>query len=314
MNRRSGFTLVELLVVIAIIGILVGLLLPAVQAIRESARQVQCRNHLKQLALASCNYESAFRYFPAYSGEAPPAFVEFPRRQRDIKKRGWNWISKSLMFMEQPVLSERWGVFGAAETLVLTPPEQQMLKTPVSGLYCPSRRSAEAYPLLDSYHVRFGELSARSDYAINGGPAVTKIPDDPSVRDIVSLGDGIWQLGVYTKLNSVTDGLSNTYLIGEKAMSSNNYTNGHDFGDRAPVAGWLDHPESSNSNVRFAARSSHQDKPNSCLACHEFGSAHSANWNAALADGSVRAMFYTMDLKVHRALASIHDGDIAQQD
>lgn len=138
MNRRSGFTLVELLVVIAIIGILVGLLLPAVQAIRESARQVQCRNHLKQLALASCNYESAFRYFPAYSGEAPPAFVEFPRRQRDIKKRGWNWISKSLMFMEQPVLSERWGVFGAAETLVLTPPEQQLLKTPVSGLYCPS--------------------------------------------------------------------------------------------------------------------------------------------------------------------------------
>ncbi|MDX1926152.1 MAG: DUF1559 domain-containing protein [Pirellulaceae bacterium] len=312
MYRRSGFTLVELLVVIAIIAILVALLLPAVQAIREAARQVQCRNHLKQLALASCNYESAFRFFPAYAGEAPPAFVEFPRRQRDIKKRGWNWISKALMFMEQPVLSERWGVFGASETLVLNPTQQQLLKTPISGLYCPSRRAAEAYPLLDSYHVRFGELSSRSDYAINAGPAVTKIPEDPSVRDIVSLGDGIWQLGVYTKLNSVTDGLSNSYLIGEKAMSSNNYTNGKDFGDRAPVAGWLDHPESSNSNVRFAARSSHQDKPDSCLACHEFGSAHSANWNTALSDGSVRAIYYTMDIKVHRALASIHDGDITQ--
>ncbi len=313
MRNRNGMTLIELLVVIAIIGILVGLLLPAVQSIRESARQVQCRNHLKQLALACSNYESAFRYFPGYAGETAPAFVEFPRRQRDIKKRGWNWISKTLMFMEQPLLSQHWGVAGATEFLKLNPIDQEILRTPVSGLYCPSRRAAEAYPLLETYHLRFGVMSARTDYAINGGPAVTQgIPDDPNERDIVSLGDGIWQLGVYTKLNSVTDGLSNSYLIGEKAMSSNKYTNGEDFGDRAPVAGWLDHPEASNSNVRFAARPTHQDRPNSCLACHEFGSAHSVNWNAAFADGSVRAIFYTTDLKVHRALASIHEGDVAQ--
>jgi prepilin-type N-terminal cleavage/methylation domain-containing protein len=309
MNRRNGMTLIELLVVIAIIGILVGLLLPAVQAVREAARQVQCRNNLKQLALACCNYESAFRYFPAYAGEKAPAFVSFPQRQRDIRKRGWNWLSKALLFMEQPVLAENWGVYGAAEFLTLNSTDQQLLKTPISGLYCPTRRSAEPYPLLDSYHARFGVSSSRTDYAMNGGPGFT---ENPGEREVDSLGDGIWQLGIYTRVNSVTDGLSNTYLIGEKAMSSNNYTNGKDFGDRAPIGGWLDHPESSNSNVRFAARSPHRDKRDSCLACHEFGSAHSANWNAALADGSVRAIFYSMDLNIHRAVASIHDGDINQ--
>jgi prepilin-type N-terminal cleavage/methylation domain-containing protein len=309
--QRRGFTLVELLVCLAIIGILIGLLLPAVQAVREAARQVQCRNNLKQLALAAVNYESAYRYMPAYAGEKQPAFVEFSGQQRDAGKRGWNWIAKCLMFMEQAEVAERWGIYGAAESLVLPPAEQQVLNAPISGLYCPSRRAAEAYPLLDSYHPRFGTTSARVDYAINGGPARTKTAD-ASQRDIVSLGDGIWQLGIFTKYNSVTDGLSNTYMFGEKAMSSNNYTNGKDFGDRAPATGWLDHPEASNSNVRFAARSPHRDKPDSCLACHEFGSAHSTNWNAALADGSVQPVFYALDLQVHREMASINLADLGR--
>lgn len=317
-TSRNGFTLVELLVCIAIIGILIGLLLPAVQAVREAARQVQCRNNLKQLALACCNYESAYKYFPAYAGESTPAFVQFGRGP-DARKRGWNWIAKAMIFMEQPVLSERWGVYGAAESMTLTLQDRELLKTPVPGLYCPSRRSAEAYPLLEDYQPRFGELSARMDYAMNGGPAV---PDDVAdgshtqesseSRKILTMSDGFWQLGSYTKPTSITDGLSNSYMIGEKAMSSNNYTNGKDFGDRAPITGWIDHPESSNSNVRFAARKPHADRPNSCLACHEFGSAHRANWNVALADGSVHAIFYEMDMEIHRKLASIHEGEVVQ--
>lgn len=315
---HRGFTLIELLVCIAIIGILIGLLLPAVQAVREAARQVQCRNNLKQLALACCNYESAYRYFPGYAGESVPAFVNFPR-PRDPSKRGWNWVAKALIFMEQPVLSERWGVFGAAESMVLSPQDREILKTPIPGLYCPSRRSAEAYPLMEDYHGRYGELSCRMDYAMNGGPAVpedvangTHSPSESTARSIINMADGFWQLGSYTRPSSITDGLSNSYMIGEKAMSSNNYTNGKDFGDRAPITGWLDHPESSNSNVRFAARQPHADRANSCLACHEFGSAHRTNWNAAMADGSVHAIFYDMDMEIHRSLASIHQGDIGQ--
>lgn len=319
-RKTQAFTLVELLVVIAIIGILIGLLLPAVQAVREAARQVQCRNNLKQLALACCNYESAYRYFPGYAGEQSPAFVQFPR-QPDLRKRGWNWVAKALVFMEQPILAERWGVYGAAESLTLSDQDREMLKTPLSGLYCPSRRSADAYPLLEDYHTRFGQLSSRMDYAMNGGPAIpddligneTSNPGDSTSRTIVNMADGFWQLGSYTKPSSITDGLSNSYMLGEKAMSSNNYTNGKDFGDRAPITGWIDHPESSNSNIRFAARPPHADRPNSCLACHEFGSAHRTNWNAAFADGSVHAIYYEMDMAIHRGLSSIHQGDVVQK-
>lgn len=315
--RRFGFTLVELLVCIAIIGVLVGLLLPAVQAIREAARQVQCRNNLKQIALACCNYESSFRYFPGYAGESKPAFVNFSARQVDTQKRGWNWIAKALVFMEQPVLAERWGVYGSAESMVLTSADQELLRNPIPGLYCPSRRSADAYPLLEDYHSRFGQLSSRTDYAMNGGPALpedvangTSTLDQSASKLILNFADGFWQLGIYTKPSSITDGLSNSYMLGEKAMSTNNYTNGNDFGDRAPIAGWIDHPEASNSNIRFASRSPHADRKNSCLACHEFGSAHRASWNAALADGSVRAIFYEMEIEVHRKLSSIHDGEV----
>ncbi len=306
---RIGFTLVELLVVIAIIGILVSLLLPAMQAIREAARQVQCRNNIKQLSLACHNYESAFRYLPAYAGERQPAFTEFHWRQRDEAKRGWNWLPKALMFMEQTIVAERWGVFGADEHLAMSPEDRSIVNFTMSGLHCPTRRSAEAYPLIETYRDRFGLTAGRTDYAMNGGPAIPEEePDNPNIIHVTF--DGVWRLGQWTRPRNITDGLSNTYLIGEKAMSSNNYLNGLDFGDRAPASGWIDHPTSSNSSVRFAARSPIKDQPDNCLACHDFGSAHSVSWNVSMADGSVRPMFYSLDIETHRALASIDQGEI----
>lgn len=145
---------------------------------------------------------------------------------------------------------------------------------------------------------------------MNGGPGIPEEEEtggDPNMIH-VSL-DGFWRLGLLTRAITVTDGLSVIYMIGEKAMSSDKYDTGTDFGDRAPVSGWIDHPNSSNSSIRFAARSPVTDGTNSCLTCHDFGSAHRANWNAAMGDESVRAVSYSLDLEIHRAMASIKGRD-----
>lgn len=304
-------TLVELLVVIAIIGILVSLLLPAVQSIREAARQVQCRNNIKQITLACLNYESAFRMLPGYAGETQPAFTVYKYRRRNEGLRGFNWLPKAMAFMEQRIASERLGVFGSYKYLTLTEDDKSVVRFSMSTLHCPTRREAKDYPLMDSYQDRFGTSAGRTDYAINGGAAIPE--EEPGNPNLIHVEyDGVWRLGLQTRVNSITDGLSNTYLVGEKAMSSNNYYNGLDFGDRAPNSGWIDHPTASNSSVRFAARSPIRDQPDSCLACHDFGSAHYVSWNASMADGSVRPMFYSLDLKTHRALASIDNGEVIE--
>jgi prepilin-type N-terminal cleavage/methylation domain-containing protein/prepilin-type processing-associated H-X9-DG protein len=104
MNRKSsksGFTLVELLVVIAIIGILIGILLPAVQQVREAARRIACANHLKQIALASLNYESSHGRFPAGQQHTNPLTGSDPNAP------GWAWRTLILPYMEQQALADQ---------------------------------------------------------------------------------------------------------------------------------------------------------------------------------------------------------------
>ena len=106
MNRyllRRGFTLVELLVVIAIIGILIALLLPAVQAAREAARRSQCQNHLKQLGLAMLQHEEAHRFFP--TGGWGWGWIGDPDRGFDYRQPG-GWVYNSLPYLEQTGLHE----------------------------------------------------------------------------------------------------------------------------------------------------------------------------------------------------------------
>ncbi len=310
MRTRPGFTLVELLVVIAIIGILVGLLLPAVQAAREAARQVQCRNHLKQFSLAGHNFEIANRRFPGYGGEIQPLLAFFSGT-RIRTKIGPNWICQSLPFMEQTVLAEKWSQLGADSTLVISDEYKRYINTALSVSYCPTRRSAQAYPLVGSFRDRFGDTAARSDYSINGGAAELVDPTLPEERRINVVGEGIWRLGRTTNPASILDGLSNTYYVGEKAMDSEKYTTGTDFGDRGPIMGCAQLEAGANANVRFASRSPRMDHKTSCTNCHDFGSAHFSGWNVTMADGSVRSMSYDLDLLVHRALASIDRGEVA---
>jgi prepilin-type N-terminal cleavage/methylation domain-containing protein len=307
---RSAFTLVELLVVIAIIGIMIGLLLPGVQAVREAARQTQCRNNIRQVALACHNYEATFDELPGYAGERFPLLVGFRLdREPDPELAGGTWITQMLYFLEQSSLAEPLTQFARDRSLTPTPQVEQIVRVPVSTLHCPTRRDAEAYPLVDPYVERYGSRGARTDYAMNGGPALVSDVDE---RIIFNQHDGAWVLGKRVKLNRVFDGLSYTYLLGEKAMDSLRYETGDCFGDRSPLAGWSETRVSSHSYVRYAARSPRIDSVNNCLVCHDFGSAHPAGWNAAMTDGSVRLFNYEMDLELHRAHASVDGREIQE--
>lgn len=306
-NRR-GFTLVELLVVITIIGILIALLLPAVQSVREAARQTKCRNRIRQIALACQNYESMFRDLPGYSGEVPPFLVDFDsRRSYDARFNGGNWIIQAMALMEQADLAPPLAKIGAAPSIAPTDRVQQHVQSAVSTFHCPTRRDADAYPLLEPYLSRYGATGGRTDYAMCGGPASVNEADH---RVIESEYDGVWRLGGRTTLSRVFDGLSHTYLVGEKAMDSLKYTTGDCFGDRAPLAGYTGIGTTTHSYVRFAARQPALDTPDNCLSCHDFGSAHPHGWNAAMVDGSVKMLTYTQDINIHRATASIDGREI----
>lgn len=305
---RSAFTLIELLVVISIIGIMVGLLLPGVQAAREAARQTQCRNNIKQVALACHNYESVFKELPGYAGEANPIFVDYRlERKPDSSLAGGTWITQALFFMEQEKLALPLSKLGADPDILPTPEIEHIVRVPVPSLHCPTRRDAKAYPLVNTYKDRYGDRGARTDYAMNAGPALVSKIDH---RQITNQEDGAWVMGKRVKSNRVSDGLSYSYLLGEKAMDSMRYTTGDCFGDRAPIAGWNGVNGTSHSYIRYAARQPQLDSVRSCLVCHDFGSAHSAGWNAAMMDGSVRLIHYEMDIEIHRANASVAGREI----
>jgi prepilin-type N-terminal cleavage/methylation domain-containing protein len=309
----TGFTLVELLVVIAIIGLLVALLMPAIQAARESARQAQCRNNLKQIALSFQNFESSRQYFPGHGGEREPRGADFGATRKALAKGmavTGNWMLQSLTYMEDGVLSEIF--ITSAKNKAPTAQAKAVVTVPVPMLYCPTRRAPLAYPLKGAELTAYGPVGARTDYAINGGSSTAAGGAGSSGAGInfTVQYDGIWSLGRRIELEKIVDGLSNTYLVGEKSMDPLKSTNGEDVGDRAPVAGLTDNYGAANSYVRFAVSPPSRDVGGNCQACHNFGSAHPASWNISMADGSVHSLGYNMDIRLHRALASINGQEV----
>ncbi|MEL7499511.1 MAG: DUF1559 domain-containing protein [Planctomycetota bacterium] len=309
-SRHSGFTLTELLVVIAIIGILIAMLIPAVQAVREAARSVQCKNHIRQMAIAAHNLESATQELPGYAGERLSGNIVSEVGDADPSMLGWNWITRIMPFMEQETLAVEWGRINKTIAPVTSLSDRELIATAIEVLHCPSRREARAYPTAGRTGQYFGGPAARTDYAMNGGSG------RPMNINGLRIGlriekSGVWRIGKTSKLRDAVDGTSATYFIGEKSMEPEHYTTGKSQGDYGAAFGSAPHLTATPAYVRFAARSPRVDKlqKGRCTSCHDFGSAHPTTMNMAYLDGSVHSISYTIDLEVYKAMASINGGE-----
>lgn len=192
-ETKRGFTLVELLVVIAIIGILIGMLLPAVQSVREAARRAQCQNNLRQLGLASLNYESARQTLP-------PGVTDDDANLLDANHTGFVFL---LPFMEQAALFDQFDL----TTDWKSPTNAPLAMNVLPGLHCPSNSQS------DVGDQETGAIAgAATDYAFSKGSTAYLSNSDESQN-------GMFDVNSDLKLAAVTDGLSNTMMLGEAASN-----------------------------------------------------------------------------------------------
>ncbi len=309
---RRGFTLVELLVVVAIIGVLIALLLPAVQAARESARRVQCQNHLKQLALASITFHETNKRFPP--GGWGFRWPGFPNEGNGVGQPG-GWIYNVLPFAEQRALHD----LGSRDTQTQQKQSSaQRIATPLAILHCPSRRPAKLYPMLPdparSPHATDSvTLVARNDYAMNAGDKMMLHGPGPDTLEQgksgykfpdLSASTGVSYLRSDVGMAALKDGSTHTYLVCEKYLNPDDYETGADGGDNenAYTGDDLD-------LLRWGqlAEPPQRDQPGQ-VSVSRFGSAHATTWQASMCDGSVHALSYQIEPSVHRRLSNRRDG------
>ena len=339
-NSKTAFTLVELLVVIAIIGVLIALLLPAVQAAREAARRLQCQNNLKQLALAMLQHHEAYGHFP--SGGWGWNWVGDPDRGTGSEQPG-GWIYATLPYIEQETLHQ-FGADGDPNTWTTAQfsGSARRIATPLSIHQCPSRRRPAAYQTLfpnvgcafdgNGTHTPYGAdpvtQAARSDYAACAGdqyaPADLSGPASLSEAAVMTKNNswpdvgvsatGICYLRSEVQIAHVRDGTSNTYMLGEKFVNPDYYTTGEDGGDNETMyCGYNNdnhrttyYDPGSNPSVAWTPI---RDRTGiGGLTSYHFGSAHPTSWHAVFCDGSVHSMSYSIDAETHRRLGHRCDG------
>ena len=298
---RRGFTLVELLVSIAIIGILMAMLLSAVQYAREAARRLQCQNNLRQLGTAALQHEAAHGRFPTNGWGY--RWVGDPNRGNDRRQPG-GWVFNILPFLEQEAL---WSTGANLHGPELTEALGEMLQTPLAVFSCPSRRDAQVYPQdWLPFNAVFTAVAAKSDYAINSGdlffdsgsgPLSLAQADSPLFTWPDYRGTGIGFLRSEVRLGDVLDGASNTYLIGEKNLPRREYTRGTCRGDDQSMYSGDDF-----DIARWTAPdwTPLRDEAGE-MAEARFGSPH-AVCHFVFCDGSVRAIGFDIDGETHRRL------------
>jgi len=335
-KKRHGFTLVELLVVIAIIGILIGMLLPAVQQVREAARRTECLNNMRQVGLAAINFESAHMSFPSAGGLHPSAIWPEANDGR-FPAEWWSWTYQVLPFMEQNNLQNIRSDSGSAAL--------RYGEFEVPALRCPSR------PLRSWVLAAAGsEVVICSDYAAvafpvpwEGKPEQFDVegtfwsrPSDDDFSDgsrykgvivpgiLFDASASSWSRGRKVDFGGISDGSSNTMLFGERSAWTQTYSGtAQTFtSNRGEAMGMFANWGSTNalrhlSNPRsdndvFGWRERIQNGEADFFDCFEetFGSSHPGTFSSVFADGSTHSISLTVDQFTYWAVGMAADEQV----
>jgi prepilin-type N-terminal cleavage/methylation domain-containing protein/prepilin-type processing-associated H-X9-DG protein len=325
-RARCGFTLIELLVVIAIIAVLLGLLLPAVQKVREAANRMRCANNLKQLALACHHYHGDYGYLPPGGVFNPPG---------DTRYNQGGWTLYVLPYMEQENVFQQVPNLGVPnQNAVIDAINAGLLPSKLPYLRCPSDGDLLDRPLTnyagsqgpqcwhgafcgaqyDLYQKYCNGTSDNPPQPLNPPtyPGYTASPNLGRTLDASQVRGMFGTYGAPINFASATDGLSNTLLLGENLPSQNQSRNGHWAGagpGRAlttiiPINHYTDYLGADGCTVapdRYYANANMADG---------FKSRHPSGANFALADGSVRFISQTIDHQTYQYLGCRNDGQV----
>ena len=332
--RNDGFSLVELLVVITIIGVLIALLLPAVQAAREAARRVRCRNNLKQLGLALHNYAEHYSALPpgaivsrVYRSSGTANYDPWPEAVSDAPgMHGTSWMLQILPFIEQTALFDRWDFRRSVSG------NRATAETDVAVFYCPTRRSAVRpedrqimFPKRAPGDSFVGWTAGGNDYAGCIGaqnsfanPTMSSVKRPFCGPAYVYRTDmrGVFAPNLATRFSEIADGLSNTIAVGEvpRCQWSGEAPNDYWGPCHTSIDGWA----AAGANTLFDTAAA--DTTNDVGQLGGFnndyfesaGSDHADGAHFTMADGSVHFISDRIDQTVYARLGSMADGQIAQ--
>ncbi len=301
LRNRRGFTLIELLVVIAIIAILIGLLLPAVQKVREAAARMKGQNNLKQIAIAVHSYHDANTRFP-YNGD--------PTNNAGCcygtGARQWSFLARILPYIEQGNLYTQAGMGSYPEPTMGSAAGQAFMATPIKTYLCPSDNSGR-----DTWNDRANtgalQIGSTNYKGVDGGAwafgSWAWNPTGIGGNAGLDNGNGIFfRADVVRKLvmTSITDGTSNTLMIGED-LPDRNYHCGWPISNYA--TGTTAIPLNNNMPP---APNTRTDWPN----VYSFRSNHSNGANFAFGDGSTRYINQSVDINTYRFLGTYNGGEV----